>query len=89
VTGAAGDDGERADALEHYHRGVVTRVYYGSESGTLRSHATGRDYRFKAPLVEIRGPIPRIDGLREGMEVGFDLAVTSSGRWVSIIRVPD
>lgn len=78
-----------ADVLEKYHRGVVTRVYYGSGTGTLRSHETGREYRFKASLVEIRGPIPRIDGLREGMEVGFDLSVTSSGQWVSLIRVPD
>lgn len=84
----AGNEGGE-DVLDKYHRGIVTRVYYGSESGTLRSHATGREYRFKRSLVEIRGPIPRIDGLREGMEVGFDLAVTSSGQWVSLIRVPD
>jgi hypothetical protein len=80
---------ERESVLSRYHRGVITRVYYGSGSGTLRSEATGREYRFKGPLVEIRGPIPRIDGLLEGMEVGFDLAVTSSGQWVSLIRVPD
>ena len=72
-----------------YYRGVITRVYYGTESGTLTSQATGRTYRFKGPLVDIRGPIPRVDGLREGMEVGFDLSVTSSGPWVSVIRVDD
>lgn len=81
--------GDGASVLDRYYRGVVTRVYYGSESGTLKSLATGQEYRFKAPLVEVRGPIGRIDGLREGMEVGFDLAVTSSGTWVSLIRVPD
>jgi hypothetical protein len=81
------EDGE--SVLEKYHRGVITRVYYGSGSGTLRSRETGREYRFKGPLVEIRGPIPRVDGLREGMEVGFDLARTASGPWVSLIRVPE
>lgn len=82
--------GERADdVLARYYRGIITRVYYGSGSGTLRSQGTGREYRFRRPLVEIRGPIPRIDGLREGMEVGFDLSVTASGPSVSVIRVPD
>jgi len=70
-----------------YYRGVITRVYYGSESGTLRSEGTGREYRFRYPFVEIRGAIPRIDGLREGMAVGFDLGWTSRGRSVTVIRV--
>ena len=72
-----------------YYRGVITRVYYGSESGTLRSEGSGREYRFRYPFVEIRGAIPRIDGLREGMVVGFDLGWTSSGRRVTVIRVYD
>lgn len=75
--------------LEKYHRGVVTRVYYGSDAGTLKSLETGREYPFKGALVEVRGPIPRVSGLREGMTVGFDLARTSSGPVVSLIRVPD
>ena len=74
---------------EPYYRGVITRVYYGSESGTLRSEESGREYRFRYPLVEIRGAIPRIDGLREGMAVGFDLGWTSRGRCVTVIRVYD
>ncbi len=72
-----------------FHQGVITRVYYGSESGTLRSLATEREYRFKVPFVDIRGPIPHIGGLREGMEVGFDLAWTSSGIRVALIHVFD
>jgi hypothetical protein len=72
---------------DRYYRGVITRVYYGSESGTLRSEATGREYRFKYPFVEILGPIPRVDGLREGMSVGFDLGWTSRGIRVTLIRV--
>jgi hypothetical protein len=74
-------------AAARYYSGVINRVYYGSESGTLVSDATGREYQFKRPFVEIIGPIPRIDGLREGMKVGFDLAWTSRGRRVSVIRV--
>jgi hypothetical protein len=70
-----------------YYRGTIARVYYGSETGVIRSDASGREYRFKWPLVEIRGPIPRVNGLREGMAVGFDVGWTASGLIVSIIRV--
>jgi hypothetical protein len=72
---------------DRFYRGVITRVYYGSESGTLTSEASGREYHFKFPFVEIRGPIPRIDGLREGMSVGFDVGWTSRGLRVTVIRV--
>lgn len=84
-------DGAAANARERdrYYRGVITRVYYGSDSGVLRSEATRREYVFRFPFVEIRGPIPRVDGLREGMEVGFDLGWTSRGPLVTIIRVFD
>jgi hypothetical protein len=37
--------------------------------------------------VQIIGPIPRVDGLREGMQVGFDLGWTSHGLRVTVIRV--
>jgi hypothetical protein len=72
---------------ERYYRGVINRVFYGSESGTLVSDATGREYHFKYPHVDILGPIPRIDGLRAGMSVGFDLGWTSRGLRVTVIRV--
>ncbi len=85
------EDGVAEPAEQHgrYYRGVITRVYYGSESGTLRSESSGREYTFRYPFVEIRGPIPRIDGLREGMAVGFDLGWTSRGQRVTVIRVFD
>ena len=83
----AGDDPGGLGDAERYYRGVITRVYYGSESGVLRSEASGREYRFKRPFVEVRGSIPRISGLREGMTVGFDLSRTSQGVTVSVIRV--
>ena len=72
---------------DRYYQGVIRRVYYGSESGMLQSQSTGREYQFKFPHVEIRGPIPKVSGLREGMTVGFDLAWTSRGPRVSVIRV--
>jgi hypothetical protein len=81
--------GEPAGEQGRYYRGVITRVYYGSESGTLRSEASGREYTFRYPFVEIRAAIPRVDGLREGMAVGFDLGWTSRGRRVTVIRVFD
>ena len=85
------DAGAEAAPLptDPYYQGTITRVYYGSETGVLRSDGTGREYRFKAPFVEIRGPIPRVGGLREGMRVGFDLSRTSAGTIVSVIRVLD
>ena len=85
-------DVETSDPVERhdrYYRGVITRVYYGSESGTLRSEATGREYTFRYPFVEIRAAIPKIDGLREGMTVGFDVGWTSRGPRVTVIRVFD
>jgi hypothetical protein len=88
------DEGERPTTPadpdpphDRYYRGVITRVYYGSESGALVSETTGREYHFKYPFVQIIGPIPRVDGLREGMKVGFDLGWTSRGRRVTVIRV--
>jgi hypothetical protein len=83
------DDTPAPPADERYYRGTITRVYYGSESGTLVSAASGREYHFKRPFVEILGPIPRVDGLREGMTVGFDVGWTSRGLRVTVIRVPD
>jgi hypothetical protein len=83
--GPAGDAGDTG----RYYRGTITRVYYGSETGVIRSHESGREYRFKVPLVEIRGPIPKVSGLREGMEVGFDVGWTSSGLVVTVVRVEE
>ena len=80
---------DATEAGDRYYRGKITRVYYGSESGTLSSDATGREYHFKHPFVQILGPIPRVDGLREGMSVGFDVGWTSRGLRVTVIRVYD
>ena len=78
---------ESSSAGERYYRGVISRVFYGSESGTLVSDATGREYQFKWPYVQILGPIPRVGGLREGMTVGFDVGWTSRGRRVTVIKI--
>jgi len=85
----AGGSREPPAPRDRYYRGVIRRVYYGSESGTLVSSATGREYLFKYPFVQIVGPIPRVDGLREGMEVGFDVGWTSRGLRVTVIRAYD
>jgi hypothetical protein len=78
---------DAAEAGDRYYRGTIARVYYGSETGIIRSDGSGREYRFKWPFVEIRGPIPRVNGLREGMQVGFDVGWTSGGLVVTVIRV--
>jgi hypothetical protein len=89
ATSDSGDAGPQADpgAQGAYYRGVISRVFYGSESGTLTSETSGRTYQFRQPSVRIIGPIPRVDGLREGMRVGFDLGWTSRGLRVSVIRI--
>ena len=84
MSDAPSPDGEVG---ERYYRGTIARVYYGSETGIIRSNESGREYRFKWPFVEIRGPIPRVGGLREGMQVGFDVGWTSSGLIVTVVRV--
>jgi hypothetical protein len=76
-----------AVAAQRFYRGVVTRVYRGSQSGTLRSEGTGRQYRFKAPFVDVVGAVTDFEGLREGLRVGFDLGWTSTGPRVTLIRV--
>jgi hypothetical protein len=85
----AEEDAAPGSSRERFYRGTITRVYYGSESGTLVSEETGREYHFKYPFVEIVAPIRRIDALREGMAVGFDLGWTSRGVRVTLIRVFD
>lgn len=85
MSGPVGDAPAESPA-GRYYRGIIVRVYYGSDSGTLRSDATGREYPFRFPFVEVRGPIPRIDALREGMAVGFDLSRSSRGTLVSVIH---
>ena len=87
--GPAGEPVAGTSLRDRYYRGTINRVYYGSETGTLTSVATGREYQFKYPFVQILGSIPRIDGLRAGMEVGFDLGWTSRGIRVTVIRVFD
>src|SRR2546430_2580779 len=66
---------------------AVVHALDGAESGTLVSDASGREYHFKFPFVQILGPIPRVDGLREGMPVGFDVGWTLRGLRVTVIRV--
>ena len=85
MSDAPSDDGVTASA--RYYRGTITRVYYGSETGIIRSDESGREYRFKWPFVDIRGPIPRVGGLREGMAVGFDVGWTSSGLVVTVVHL--
>lgn len=81
------ESAEPAPLAGGWYRGEIVRVYYGSQSGVLRSTATGREYRFRVPFVDIRGPLPRIDALREGMQVGFDLGRTGGGPQVTVIKI--
>ena len=60
----AGEGDERGEPAteepagrERYYRGVITRVYYGSDSGLLRSEATQREYRLPRALTS-RSAVP-------------------------------
>ena len=70
----------RRGAATSYYRGTITRVVLRQRDrhDPLERRAAASTAS-SWPLVEIRGPIPRVGGLREGMRVGFDVGWTSSG----------
>jgi hypothetical protein len=82
----AGGSREPLAPRDRYYRGVIRRSTTAA-GRTLVSSAS--EYLFKYPFVQIVGPVPRVDGLREGMEVGFDVGWTSRGLRVTVIRAYD
>lgn len=86
AAGAAGGGG--LDLYPRFYHGTVARVFYGRGCGAIRTQS-GREIPFEAPHVRIIGRLPRVEGLREGMEVGFDVSHTSRGLRVTVIRVYD
>ncbi len=68
---------------ENFYRGVIVRLERGRGRGLIRSRR-GREVFFQFPFVSVvgaprRGPMPGIELLHVGDEVGFDVGWTSRG----------
>lgn len=81
------DEGERKGDL--FYHGVVSKIFWSSESGVIRSDS-GKDFSFVFPFVKLIGVSrPDIRFLREGMRVGFDIGHAPKGVRVSVIKIYD
>lgn len=81
------DEAEPASLLPAYpyYRGTILKVQYGRGTGIVRT-GSGREVRFTVPFVELLGGT-RVQDLREGMEVGFDVGWTSRGLRVTKLKI--
>jgi len=77
-----GDDTVRS----RFYVGRIVRLFPGSRSGVVRT-GSGRDVAFDLAGARLVGADAGFAGLREGMEVGFDLGWTARGVRVTLIRV--
>jgi hypothetical protein len=76
--------GSRAETDRFYH-GRIDKLFRGNQTGLILSES-GRELFFEYFQVRIVGSIRDFEGLREGMEVGFDVGRTSKGLRVTLIR---
>lgn len=84
----ADEDGtfdERPSATERFYVGTIRKLFFGSQSGIVRSES-GREIAFVWLHVEKLGRIRHFEDLREGMPVGFDVGWTSKGLRVTTLR---
>lgn len=75
---------------DNFYRGMILKLDRGRGRGVVRAHS-GREFAFQFPFVEVAGAplggrMPGIDLLNEGDSIGFDLARTSKGLQVSVIK---
>ncbi|HEY2385870.1 MAG TPA: hypothetical protein VGK30_02830 [Candidatus Binatia bacterium] len=75
-----------ADPRDRFHRGVLMRLRPGSQTGLVRT-GNGREIEFALRDIRLLGAADGFAGLREGMEVGFDLGWTSRGVRVTMLKV--
>jgi len=75
-----------ADPRDRFHCGVLVRLRPGSGTGVVRT-GTGREVEFALRDIRLLGGPEGVAGLREGMEVGFDLGWTSRGVRVTMLKV--
>jgi len=95
----AGDGGEadRSDEVDQlpeglgedrFYQGVIAHVHWGHETGTVLSR-NGREIEFEFPFVTMIGDYRRVESLRTGMRVGFDVGWTSRGLRVTTLKIYD
>lgn len=77
-----------AQTIGRYYRGTICKLHRGPERGRVRT-ANGREIPFIFQHVTMVGPKRHFTDLRDGMTVGYDVAWTSHGLRVSVIRIPD
>jgi len=80
------DDRPAEDPRDRFYRGVLVRLRPGSHTGVVRT-GSGRDVEFALRDIRLLGSSDGFAGLREGMEVGFDLGWTSRGVRVTLLKV--
>jgi hypothetical protein len=73
---------------DRFYQGVIQRVNWGHQTGVVRS-GNGREIPFYFPFVTVVGERRRVESLRAGMRVGFDVGWTSSGLRVTMLKVYD
>ena len=80
-------DGEQS--RDRFYHGVIHKVFFGDETGLVRSDS-GKEIPFVFPFLTLIGaPRQDIRFLTEGMRVGFDVGWTSKGLRVSTIKIYD
>jgi hypothetical protein len=73
---------ETEETSELFYRGILLHFARGTGLGVVRSSRTGREVPFELVHVLVLGAAGEraaSDGLREGMEVGYDVGWTSRG----------
>jgi hypothetical protein len=69
-----------------FHRGVISKLFPSNNMGIVRTES-GREVQFAYDLVIVTGTINGPAGLKEGMEIGYDLGWTSKGLRITKIKV--
>jgi hypothetical protein len=82
----AGTRQDAAPAEDRFYQGIIARVNWGSETGVVLSR-NGREIEFEFPFVTMIGGYRRVESLRTGMRVGFDVGWTSRGLRVTTLKI--
>lgn|GEM_PF-606351 len=69
-----------------FHHGTISKLFPSNNMGVVRTES-GREVQFAYDLVIVTGDARSPAGLKEGMEVGYDLGWTSKGLRITKIKV--
>ena len=79
--------GEEEKPGDNFYHGVITKIFWGNDTGVIRSD-TGREVPFTFAFVTLIGaPRHDIRYLCEAMRVGFDVGWTSKGLRATVIKI--